>query len=400
MQGKLPPIGFWSYARQDEESARGKLSSLRARLQGELQQQYGRDQIRIFQDVAAIAPGDSWNRELHDAIQNSTFLVPIITPAFLESEWCCQEVRLFQAREAQLNADHPELDGRSRIFPIHYIDISNANPFDPDVLPLLQTRQWLDFRTMRFSLEDDPKVQMTLAGLAQGMNALLQVKVDLPDRPVSPPSPPPRPATTPRPHADAASRGDERPPAYFGATAASPAPKPWYLKPPALVGGGLLAGMVLIIGLALASDDTAGTSANAPTATATGAAMPDAAAPADAASANGAGPADAASAKTRNGYVVTGAKQLFERSPDSRSGDSGAKPIAIVFDNRSDDAVDLWWIDFDGKIQNYGTIPARGTLSQASYPLHLWELHRHGSGAVITALELPETGGTVTIEKP
>ena len=407
MLGRLQPIGFWSYARRDEESARGKLSSLRARLQGELQQQYGRDQIRIFQDVAAIAPGDTWNRELRDAIQNSTFLVPIITPAFLESEWCCQEVMLFLARETELNTAHPQLKGRSRIFPIHYIDISSAEPFDPEVLPLLQTRQWLDFRPMRFSPEDDAKVQMTLATLAQGMNELLQVRVELPEPAAAPPPPRPRPAP-------AAPRGDEQAPRSYplhGDFVPAPAPvpvataKPWYMKPPVLVGGGVISGIALVLLLVLGSEDPAiepGTTVTEATAAeATGeepaAVEPDgAAATADAAAD---GTVAATPVETLGDYTVSGFREAFDPTPETKSVGDGSAAIKVVFDNQTDDVIDLWWIDFAGKPQLFQTLAPHTYHEQGTFAQHVWQLTRKSDGSVITALLPPAGGGTVNIVK-
>lgn len=402
MLGRLQPIGFWSYARQDEESARGKLSSLRARLQGELQQQYGRDQIRIFQDVAAIAPGDSWDRELRDAIQNSTFLVPIITPAFLESEWCCQEIKLFLAREAELNAAHPQLKDRSRIFPIHYIDISNAEPFDPDVLPLLQTRQWLDFRSMRFSPEDDPKVQMTLSTLAQGMNELLQVRVELPE--FVPPPPVARAAAKPRSDQQVPPRAASAPLPFAAAQLASvAAEKPWYMKPAALVGGGVLAGIFLIVALAVGADDTVPDTGAAVETTAVepggaGAAGADPAETATDATAEPDGAAAAAAAPAA-GYTVTGAAALFAAAADSRSVGDGSSPIKVVFDNQTDDELDLFWIDFAGKPRHYQTVAPHTYYEIETYRQHVWRLARRNDGQFITALLPPATGGQVDITR-
>jgi hypothetical protein len=108
---RLKPIGFWSYARQDDEASERKLSDLRGLLERELQQSYGRDPIKLWQDVAAIPPGAEWEKAIDDAIAQSTYLIPIITPAFVESEFCCREVEKFLAREAEINAAHPELKG-------------------------------------------------------------------------------------------------------------------------------------------------------------------------------------------------------------------------------------------------------------------------------------------------
>ena len=65
-------------------------------LADELQLVIGRrQQVQIFQDVAAIPYGTDWLKEIHKAIDESSFLLPIVTPAFLESEMCCQEVMRF-----------------------------------------------------------------------------------------------------------------------------------------------------------------------------------------------------------------------------------------------------------------------------------------------------------------
>ena len=101
---RLKPIGFWSYARQDDEASDGRLSQLRGQLARELQQVYGRQKIQLWQDVAAIPPGAEWDKAIDEAIAQSTFLIPIITPAFVESEFCCREVAKFFEREKEINA--------------------------------------------------------------------------------------------------------------------------------------------------------------------------------------------------------------------------------------------------------------------------------------------------------
>ncbi|MFZ4381400.1 MAG: toll/interleukin-1 receptor domain-containing protein, partial [Sandarakinorhabdus sp.] len=141
---KLKPIGFFSYARQDDEKADGRLSQLRFLLANELQISYGKQPIRIFQDVAAIPPGDDWEKAINDAINHATFFIPIITRAFVESEWCSKEVSNFIVREAAINAAHPELKGKSRIFPILYTDIDNVQPHDPEAFAALRRIQFMD----------------------------------------------------------------------------------------------------------------------------------------------------------------------------------------------------------------------------------------------------------------
>ena len=89
---------------------------MRTLLAEELQLKIGRlRKVSIFQDVAAIPHGADWEKAIHAALDQSSFLIPIITPAFLESEWCCREVLHFHARAQALGRD-------DLIFPVHYVD--------------------------------------------------------------------------------------------------------------------------------------------------------------------------------------------------------------------------------------------------------------------------------------
>jgi len=175
---RLPPIGFWSYARQDDEASEGRLSGLRAVLRAELQTQYGRESIMLFQDVAAIVPGGEWEAEIRNALNRSTFFIPIITPNFVESEWCMREVQLFLKREAELNTQYPDLAGRRRIFPIVYVPIDNADPFDPAIITELRKLQWFDFSNLRFKDHHDESVRAALSRLANSVCQLISLRVE------------------------------------------------------------------------------------------------------------------------------------------------------------------------------------------------------------------------------
>lgn len=179
MAARLSPIGFWSYARQDDEFSNGKLSSLRAMLRAELQQQYGREPISLFQDVAAIPPGSEWDEEIRNALTKATFCIPIITPNFVESEWCNQEVEIFLARERDIVRQHPELKGRRRVFPINYIDAQDADPHSPEIMKELLRLQWFDLRPLRFKDQRDEAVQLALSRLAATISKLLHAQVGL-----------------------------------------------------------------------------------------------------------------------------------------------------------------------------------------------------------------------------
>jgi hypothetical protein len=56
---------------------------LRRLLADELQLKIGREpQVHIFQNVAAIPHGADWHKEIHKALSDASFFIPIVTPAF------------------------------------------------------------------------------------------------------------------------------------------------------------------------------------------------------------------------------------------------------------------------------------------------------------------------------
>lgn len=167
----LPPIGFWSYTTSDDTSSRGKLSQLRRLLADELQQKVGRRaKVHIWQDAKAIPHGSTWQEEIHKGIDGSSFFIPIVTPAFLESEWCCYEVMRFHALEQQRGRN-------DLIFPLHYVDIDDFHPeeaHDPQVLTVLRARQMFNFRRLRVTNYESEAVAQALDAFTDSIKGALR----------------------------------------------------------------------------------------------------------------------------------------------------------------------------------------------------------------------------------
>ena len=119
--------------------------------------------------MAAIPPGAEWHQKINDALNSSTFLIPIITPNFLESRWCNEEIFLFLEREKAIAAQFPELAGVKRIFPIDYIDITDVDAFNPQLLPELRKRQWIKFHDLRYKDPRDEAVLLRLDRIADSI---------------------------------------------------------------------------------------------------------------------------------------------------------------------------------------------------------------------------------------
>ena len=199
----LKPTGFWSYSTSDDAHSGGRLSQLRLVLADALQQQIGREpRVQLFQDLATIPLCADWERQIHDALANASFFIPIITPGFLQSEWCGREVLRFAARQKDLGRN-------DLIFPIYQIDVEDfsgvrqSEMHDPEVLTLLRKHQWTDFRELEFLAVDSAAVRQQMRRLAQAVRAALYREVTetpaaagtAPPPPPASSSPPPRAAT-------------------------------------------------------------------------------------------------------------------------------------------------------------------------------------------------------------
>lgn len=166
------PAGFLSYVRADDEHDRGNLTEFRKRLSGEVYAQAG-VRFDIFQDKSHIAWGDNWRERINDCLDSGTFLICIITPRFFTSDACREEVERFAERERAL--------GRSDlILPVYYIEcplLEDAASREADpIARLIGSRNYVDWRDLRFDPIDSPAVRKRLAMLAAQIVRALETR--------------------------------------------------------------------------------------------------------------------------------------------------------------------------------------------------------------------------------
>jgi TIR domain len=172
-------VGFFSYLRLDDESADGSMLALRKAIHRELSNQLGRSRrdFRIWQDNAAIPDGLFWEEEITQAINQSTFFVPILTPRALAGPHCAFEFKAFLAREARLGRE-------DLIYPILYEPVPEL---DDEGLPqdrvhmLLHHLQYLDWRDMRLRDLDEPEVRIKLTQFCQNISDALRKPWEIPE---------------------------------------------------------------------------------------------------------------------------------------------------------------------------------------------------------------------------
>jgi hypothetical protein len=173
-------VGFFSYSREDDDDSRGALSALRDAIQRELRGQLGRSrqQLRLWQDKEAIAPGRLWESEIKAAVEQAVFFIPIITPTVVKSRYCQTEFEAFLARERALERS-------DLVFPILYIRVPEleveARWRDHPVLSVIGARQWMDWRHLRLHPIDDIAVRQAIEQFCATIVAALQAPTPSPE---------------------------------------------------------------------------------------------------------------------------------------------------------------------------------------------------------------------------
>ena len=173
------PAAFMSYARFNDVHDDGQLSAFRERLAAEVRAQTGREFV-IFQDRADISWGQNWRQRIEETLDVVTLLLVIITPGFFGSAACRGEVARFLERERGL--------GRSDlILPVYYIsawELDDLAARESDELAgVLASRQFVDWRELRFEPFTSPLVRKAVALLASRMRDTFWQPGPVPARP-------------------------------------------------------------------------------------------------------------------------------------------------------------------------------------------------------------------------
>jgi F-box protein 11 len=161
MKKKQGPAAFLSYVHDDDKY--GHITKLRERLEDEVRMVVGVE-FPIFQDRKDIQWGQNWKTRLEESIDEVTFLIPVITPSFFNSPHCRTELQRFLEREQKL--------GRSDlILPVYFIDAPLLNDeelrAEDELAQTIASRQYADWRELRFEPFTNPQVGKTLERLAR-----------------------------------------------------------------------------------------------------------------------------------------------------------------------------------------------------------------------------------------
>lgn len=122
----------------------GAIGRLADHVKAEYEVLTGGVELNLFFDSATLKWGDRWESRIREALEATTFFIPIITPRYFASEECRNELLGFAEHAKDLG-----LEGR--ILPLYFADveaIENKDFSDPAV-QLIADRHREDWRNLR-----------------------------------------------------------------------------------------------------------------------------------------------------------------------------------------------------------------------------------------------------------
>jgi len=157
-------VAFVSYAHCDNEFDKGYITQIARRLEDALKAFTAKKDLEVFFDRASIEWGDNWRACIKAGLTASMALIPIVTPNYLVSPECRNELEEFLALP---DRDH-------WLLPIYYLDVSDLDRRDDPLSKALRLHQWEDWRELRKSGRVTSKVRKAIEQLTLRIRDLLQ----------------------------------------------------------------------------------------------------------------------------------------------------------------------------------------------------------------------------------
>jgi CheY-like chemotaxis protein len=159
-----------SYTRKDDEFFGGYITAFRKTLESAVHVVTGIEDFHLFQDIEGIVLGEHWQKKLADAIDEASFLVPMVSPLFFNSRPCREEVDLFLARERRLRRD-------DLILPVYFLESAKLEKEeekakDPLAVELAK-RQMFDWREKARLPLQEPAARDAILTLASAVAAAI-----------------------------------------------------------------------------------------------------------------------------------------------------------------------------------------------------------------------------------
>ncbi len=92
---------FFSYSHHDARTTQSTTEAFSAKLEDEVNAKLTNARFKIWRDVDRLRTGERWNERIAEAISNSHIMIILITPKWIESDYCRKEFDHFCSEEPE-----------------------------------------------------------------------------------------------------------------------------------------------------------------------------------------------------------------------------------------------------------------------------------------------------------
>lgn len=153
--------GFWSYVHADDDADGGRVTRLAHDVAAQYEMLTG-EKIELFLDRDDISWGEECRKRIDESLSSIAFFIAVLTPRYFLSPECRRELQKF-ARSAR------DLGIEELVLPLLYVNIPSLHEDTPsdDLVALVKTFQWEDWRDLRYSDLDSGEYRRGVARLSQ-----------------------------------------------------------------------------------------------------------------------------------------------------------------------------------------------------------------------------------------
>jgi hypothetical protein len=142
----MPHIAFFSYTHLDDQHCEGRLIKICKLLQEDIRRLTGEQSFTIFLDRDDIQWGQNWKRVIDGGLNEAAFLIPVLSPTYLQRPECRRECLEFIAKESRDFGEVYDTKKDGKILPLLYLPIPDESI--DEIFVNCKIRQWIDFQTI------------------------------------------------------------------------------------------------------------------------------------------------------------------------------------------------------------------------------------------------------------
>lgn len=162
-----PASVFLSYRRRDNEHLNGAIIELMDQIAQEYEFAYG-ESIDLFIDQRSINWGADWQRHLDTTLDSTTFIVPAVTPGYINSAACRSELERFYSGVKGRAGGH--------VLSLLWQPYKDTRPAEtnPSIVEIIERYQYVDVSELSYLEPTDRAYRAKVADLAKKLHAAIQ----------------------------------------------------------------------------------------------------------------------------------------------------------------------------------------------------------------------------------